>query len=202
MHRWLFVLAVLLLSSVASAQECAEPSMCVPEKDMRVFATLLREKQCQLDEKPTFELDPIRIVVDRDGRVFFTGNAPEPYTLRMTWCNYEVKAEGEVHVIAAMHKPPIWGFRFRPKAYMGLLPLEALYGDSQEFRDVTDAGFMADFLYYDWVNLNAALGYRSIGGGVGIDLTENFGAYSGYGLTWGSWHHNWNFSLTFSFWNP
>jgi hypothetical protein len=61
---------------------------------------------------------------------------------------------------------------------------------------------MVDFLYYDWANLNAAVGFRSLGGGVGFDLTENFGAYAGYALTWGSWHHNVNIGFWFSFYNP
>ncbi len=188
---------VIGLVPLTWAQECQAPSRCVPKEDLSVFTSLLREKRCQLGETPKFELDPIQIVIDRQGRVFFTGNDPHPYKLRMTWCSYEVEAVGKVNVIAAMRQPPIWGFRFRPKAYMGIIPSEVLYADpGQKFQDLVDAGVMVDFLYYDWVNLNAAMGYHSVGTAVGIDLSENFGASVGYGLTWGQWHH----SVVTSFW--
>ena len=185
---------------------CEPPATCVPEKDMEVFVKLLREKKCLLGEEPTFELDPINIVVDRQGRVFYSGAEPHPYTVKMTWCDYEVEAKGKVDIVAAMREPPIWGFRFRPKAYIGALPGEAFYsipdGESLEVIDLVDAGAMVDFLYYDWANLNVAVGFRSVGGGIGFDLTENFGAYGGYALTWGDWHHNANIGLWFSFYNP
>jgi hypothetical protein len=181
---------------------CTAPSQCVAGKDMYTMVQVLKSRKCQLSELPRFELDPIQIVVDKQGRIFSSGADPKPYSLKMAWCDITVKAEGRVEVVTAMKKPPIWGFRFRPKAYMGLLPLESFHEGLRGFSDLTDAGFMIDFLYYDWANLNAAVGYRSVGGGVGLDLTENFGLYGGYGIAWGSWNHNVNLSLTFSFWNP
>lgn len=185
---------------------CEPPATCVPEADMQVFVKLLKEKRCELDEAPKFTLDPINIVVDKQGRIFYSGAEPHPYTLKMTWCGYDVTAQGKVDIVAAMQEPETWSFHFRPKAYIGALPLEAAYelpeGESRKVTDLVDAGFMADFFHYEWFNLNAALGFRSAGGGVGFDLTENFGAYAGYAITWGSWHHNFNVGLWFSFWNP
>ncbi len=222
--RWPLMLSILMLSAPAAAQDtvsqpsetlgrdtgmitvpvCSPPAVCVPEGDMQKIVTVLREKKCQQIEKPEFKLDPIQIIVDKQGRVFFTGADPKPYTLKMTWCDYEITARGKVNVVAAMRQPSIWGFRLRPKAYMGILPSEVFYdsNDPRDLGDFMDAGVMVDFLYYDWANLNAAMGYRSVGAGGGIDLTENFGSYAGYAVTWGSWHHNVNIGLWFSFWNP
>lgn len=233
-----YLLALLLLSAPVSAQQpapapvpspepeappvAAEPApegcdgTCVSDEDMKKFVQLLKDRQCLDTSPPTFELDPVNIVVDKDGRVFYSGAPPHPYTVRMKWCNYEVEAQGKVNVVAAVLTPPIWGFRFRPKAYIGLLPGEAFYHaaenaaaelageatDSLSVMDVIDAGVMVDFLHYDWVNLNVAAGFRSFGGGIGADLTDNFGAYLGYANTWGTWHHNLNLSIWFSFWNP
>ena len=177
---------------------------------------MLREKHCLQTETPTFELDPINIVVDKDGRVFYSGDKPNPYTVRMHWCSYSVEAQGKVNLVAAIQEPSVWGFRFRPKAYIGLLPIEAYNiavenetldaaGEptkSLSFGDVWDAGLMVDFFHYDWFNINVAAGFRSFGGGFGADLTENFGIYAGYANTWGTWHHNLNLGLWFSFWNP
>lgn len=221
MRTLLLTLALLLLSAPVSAQDPAptpdpKPSAegspegcegtCVADEDMQKILRVLRERKCLNDQPPTFELDPVNIVIDKDGRVFFSGEKPHPYTLKMKWCHYEVEAQGKVDVIAAVQEPPVWGFRFRPKAYIGVLPLEPFYelaaGEEREFADVMDAGVMVDFLYYQWANLNVAVGYRSLGGGVGFDLTSNFGAYVGYGLTWIDWHHNANLGLWFSFWNP
>ena len=178
---------------------CEPSAFCVSREDMGVLVKLLREKGCRQTEDPEFELDPIQIVVDKQGRVFFSGSDPRPYTLRMSWCNYDITAQGQVSVVAAMHEPPIWGFRFRPKAYVGILPTEAFYDGGHEFRDFVDAGFLIDFLYYDWMNLNAAVGFRSFGGGVGVDLTDNAGLAVTYALTWGQWRHNTLISLYFGF---
>ena len=227
--RWLLTLALCLLTAPLWAQEpgaapvpspepetppaasegAPEPcpgGTCVPDEDMAKIVEVLKEKKCLQTTKPEFDLDPINIVVDRDGRIFYSGAEPHPYSVRMNWCNYEVEATGKVDIVAAMREPPIWGFRFRPKAYIGVLPGEAFYSlpedDSIHVMDLVDAGVMVDFLYYDWANLNAAVGFRSLGAGIGFDLTSNFGAYGGYALTWGDWHHNANLSLWFSFWNP
>lgn len=205
MH-YLTLLSALVVPSAAAQDNpvCEPPSVCIPGSEMSLIVRLLEDKKCQLDEAPEFKLDPIQVITDRQGRVFFSGADPKPYTLTMTWCNYEIEAKGKVNLIAAKREPPIWGFRLRPKAYMGLVPSDAFYGsdDPRRFRDFVDAGVMVDFLHYDWANLNAAVGYRSVGGGVGFDITENFGVYSGYALTWVDWHHNVNLSLWFSFWNP
>ncbi len=204
-------LTILLCPSVALAQpaqpaECKDPSVCVPPEDVQDMVKALQEKQCLQTTQPKFELDRIDIVTDKDGRVFYSGAQPRPYTLKMTWCSYEATATGKVEVYAAKAVPEVWGFRFRPKAYIGALPLEAAYplpeDESLTVTDLVDAGVMVDFFHYDWANINAAVGFRSVGGGLGADLTENFGIYTGYALTWGTWHHNLNVGLWFSFWNP
>ena len=207
--RWFLALVIALtglLPSVASGEECDKPDTCVAKKDLDLFLKMAREKMCLIEDDPTFDLDPVNIVIDREGRVFFSGAEPHPYTLRMTWCDYEIEAKGKVNIITAMRKPDIWGFRFRPKSYISALPFEAFYADpvldDLQVHDLIDAGVMVDFFYYDWFNVNAAVGFRSLGGGLGFDLTANFGAYAGYGLSWGEWNHNLNLGLWFSFWNP
>ncbi len=200
----------------AQAQNSCSAGTCVPPEDMEKIVEVLQESKCLKTEKPVFQLDPINIVVDKSGRVFYTGANPNPYTVHMTWCNFEAEAQGKVNLVAAVNEPSIWGFRFRPKAYVGVLPVEAFNitvenavkraaGETPEdlsFSDVWDAGVMVDFFHYDWFNVNAAVGFRSLGGGLGVDLTDNFGLYLGYANTWATWHHNANLALWFSFWNP
>lgn len=213
MRALLAALVVLLWASPSFADDCTSGT-CVPKADLDKMVEVLKEKKCLQTTKPTFELDPINIVVDKNGRVFYSGGAPNPYTLRMKWCNYEAEGQGKVNIVTAMHVPSIWGFRFRPKAYIAVLPIEAYNieienagkpADQQtslSFSNVWDAGVMVDFFHYDWLNVNVETGFRSFGASLGADLTQNFGINVGYANTWGTWHHNLLFGASFSFWNP
>lgn len=193
MRRLLSVLVgivALVWACPVHSEECGVTAQCVPKEDLKVFVKLLEAKQCQQKQSPTFDVSPIQIVTDSQGRVFYSGDSPHPYTLKMRWCDYEVEAKGKLKVTVAMKTPETWGFRFRPKAYLGLLPTEAVYASDARVRDMVDAGVMLDFLHYKLANLNASVGYRSVGLGLGVDVTTNFGAGLGYGLTWGDWHHS------------
>lgn len=190
-------LALLFGSSRAAAQETCEGA-CVAPEDMKVLMELARERQCLDKEKPTFKLDPVNIVVDRQGRVFFSGDDPQPYRLKMEWCHLKVEAEGKVKVVAAVMEPPTAGFRFRPKAYMGMLLAEP-FRDDKDPKDAIDAGLMVDPIYFHDFNLNFHAGFRSVGAGVGVDIFRSFGAYAGYALTY-DLHHNPMAALWFSFW--
>jgi hypothetical protein len=204
-------LLLTLVPSVALAQpveptECKNPDVCVPPGDMQDFLVGLRAEKCLKTTLPTVTMDRIAIVTDKDGRLFTSGDQPNPFTVKIDWCSYQATGTGKVDVYAAKAEPEIWGFRFRPKAYIGALPFEAAYalpeGETRTLMSLVDAGAMVDFLYYDWANLNAAVGFQSFGGGIGVDLTSNFGAYIGWAMTWATWHQNVNAGLWFSFWNP
>ena len=180
------ILGVLLLvARVALGTECPNGSTCVPPEDMKVFLQLLQDKQCLQRQQPAFHLDPITIVTDRDGRIYTSG---AQYHLSMKWCSYDVQSEGPVTAVAAMTLPQAYGFRFRPKAFLGYLPLEAL--KASDARSGLDGGLLLDFLHWEWANLNFSAGVRSGGLGLGADLTANAGVYAGYSITWGSWRHN------------
>jgi hypothetical protein len=159
---------------------------------------VLKERKCLDDSPPSFELDPIVIVTDEEGRVFYSGAKPEPYTVKMKWCHYEVEAQGEVKVVAALGEKSEWGFRFRPKAYLGYLLNQPLH-DGNSFNDGVDAGLALDFFHVYWANLNATIGFRSVGGGIGFDLTKNFGCYTGYALSFSDPLHNLAGGVYFAF---
>ncbi len=161
-----------------------EGQICVEKEDLKLFLKLAEERKCLDDTTPEFKLDSITIIMDEDGRVFYSGADPnKPYKLEMTWCHYKATGEGEVKVLAAMNEPPTWGFRFRPKAYLGYLPFKLMQKDS-DFSSGLDAGLLLDVFYVKWVNFNVAAGFRSTGAGAGFDLTSNFGLYLGYSFAW------------------
>lgn len=196
--RVLLILLLLLVASPALAEECSG-GVCVAKDDLKAFVEIAKEKKCLQTEKPEFDLDPVNIVVDRDGRIFFSGADPHPYKLRMKWCQYNVEAEGKVKVLAAVQEPPTYGFRFRPKAYTGLLLIEP-FRDASSLVEAIDAGLMFDALYWKSLNLNVHVGFRSFGGGLGLDIFRSFGGYVGYALTWDGLRSNPEASLWFAFW--
>lgn len=195
----LTVLGVLLGASPVLAQgTCAAGATCVPPEDMSVFLQLLKDKKCQQTSQPTFKLDPVNIVVDQEGRVYYSGSEPHPYTLRMSWCNYEVTATGKVDLVVAKREPPEWGFRFRPKFSGSFLFMDAF--ERPTAAEAVDVGFLWEFLYWKSLNLNLSTGFRSAGAGVGFDVTKNFGVYGGYAFSWWTLKHNPQAGLYFAFW--
>lgn len=192
-------LATLLLCAPAAAQPtpCAEGNVCVPEADLEKFVAIARERQCLDDKDPVFTIDSVTVITDSDGRVFYSGADPKkPYKITMKWCHLAIEAEGEVELVAAIRTPETSGFRFRPKAYLGYLPLKLA---DREFNEGIDAGILLDLAYIEWVNFNLAAGFRSVGAGLGFDLTTNFGAYAGYALGWTKPLHNANVGIYFAF---
>lgn len=206
MKKFLLALAfVWLWSSSAMAQQaCAEGSTCVPPEDMAVFVKLLKEKKCLQETKPAFKLDSINLIVDQDGRVYYTGADPKPYTLKMAWCDYDVTGTGKVDLVVAKKEPPTWGFRFRPKFAGSFLFVDGFeqYGPDNKYDPsrAVDVGILWEFIYWHAFNLNVATGFRSVGAGLGVDLTKNFGVYAGYAFSWWTLKHNPQAGIYFSFW--
>lgn len=198
------LIAALLWPVMASAQdvrgECADgDGVCVLEEDLMDLVTIAKEHKCLHETKPKLDVDEVTIITDVDGRIFHTGADPgRPFKIMMSWCDYEVLAEGKVNLIAAKNEPDTWGFRFRPKAYLGYLVSRA-FDESGSAGDGIDAGLLLDFFHVEWVNVNAAAGFRSVGAGVGFDLTTNFGAHVAYGLGWGRPLHNIGAGVYFAF---
>ena len=192
------IAAFLTFSSSAQADTCPEGKVCVDEADMKMMLQVLRERKCLAETLPTVASDPITIVVDRQGRVYGSGSDPHPYTLHLNWCNYTIKAESQVKTVVAEHVEPTWGFRFRPKATFGVLGTELLVGE--RFSNALDGGLLLEPFYIQWLNIHGYIGVRSVGAGLGVDLTKNFGVNLGYAVTWSGWRSNPFASLYFAFW--
>lgn len=210
MRRLLSPTRLALVCCLISGAAWAEPpatsqcqdtddAICVLKTDFDKLLTIAEEHRCLETTKPKFEIEDIVIITDVTGRVFYTGADPErPYKLEMNWCQYEVIAEGKVEIIAAMQEPETWGFRFRPKAYLGYLPTRLLVDDAT-FAEGIDVGLLLDFFYVEWANLNAAVGFRSVGLDLGVDLTRNFGAHVGWAVGWSRPPHNLSTGIYFAF---
>lgn len=180
----IFVLALALTPEGGSEVVCPPGFVCVADADMKDIVQVLSERECLDTTQPTFTLDPVVIYTDEQGRVYYSGAEPEPYKVGLTWCHYSAQATGKVLVSVAKAEKPVWGFRFRPKAYVGYLLLDQMYNPEESFSNGLDVGVALDFLFYKNLNADAFVGYRSLGVGVGLDVTENFGVYLNYSHTW------------------
>jgi hypothetical protein len=195
----LLIALLLLWPMVAQAQgACATGSICVSDADLKTFLALANEKKCLQTTQPAFKLDPVVVVVDKEGRVYYSGDEPKPYTLKMSWCTYELTATGKVALTVAKNEPPVWGFRFRPKFAGSYLFVDGF--SSTKAVDGVDIGILWDLAYYKAVNFNIATGFRSVGAGLGLDITRNFGGYAGYAFSWWTLKHNPQLGLYFAFW--
>jgi hypothetical protein len=192
------VAALVTVSVPASAQTCAKEQTCVDDADLAIMLKVLRERKCLLETTPVITADPITIVVDRQGRVYGSGSDPKPYTLHVGWCDFAVTAQSQMKTVVAEHVDASWGFRFRPKATFGILGTELLVGE--RFTNALDGGILLEPFYVRSVNVNGYVGVRSVGAGIGFDLTKNFGLNVGYAITWSAWRSNPFASLYFAFW--
>jgi len=212
---WRLLLLTLLLAPVTAAAQPAEETpteppvapeppacpdgTCVGKADLEVFIQLAEWHKCRSETAPKITADSVNIVVDREGRVYGSGTGPKPYELHIDWCNYQIDAKSEVQLQVAQRVEPTWGFRFRPKATFGLLVADIFSDEVDVFHKTLDGGILIEPFYVQWFNLNVYVGVRSVGGGLGFDITTNFGAYAGYSITWSGWRSNPFVSIYFAF---
>lgn len=188
MRYFLFPLIMLTAQTVVAQPVCSGSSTCVMNEDLHTFVQLARDHKCRAEQTPQVTSDPITIIVDREGRIYGSGTGERPFTLNLKWCNYEIQAKSSLTIQTARRVEPTWGFRLRTKATFGVLGAELLSG--KRFNQSVDGGILIEPFFFRWVNINAGVGVRSFGVGLGADVTHNFGLYLGYAVTWGAWKPN------------
>jgi len=201
MKALLLALAITLYVFPSRANEVVCPNgddTCVSKGDMESIVLVLKEKKCLQTTQPTFKLDSVTIITDVEGRVYYSGADPHPYTVKMSWCGYDVTYTGKLTLVVAKKEPPVWGFRFRPKFAGSFLFVDAFNRSSA--GEAVDVGILWDLVYYKPFNLNIATGFRSAGFGVGVDATRNFGGFVGASYSWWTLKVNPQAGLYFSFW--
>jgi hypothetical protein len=78
------------------------------------------------------------------------------------------------------------------------VPLEAYY--TKNALNGFDAGLLFEPFFVKWANINAYLGFRSTGVGIGFDLTKNMDLYLGYSVAWLTWRSNPYVGFGFALW--
>ncbi len=184
-------LAALLASRASLAQDpapapppCPEPyTLCLVHSDEDTVVQSLKELKSIKESKAVLKIkEDIVIVRDWQDRVYVNGGSAKPIDATLTLGD-TVSRDMQIQLPIQVYyrpKPPDPMFRLRVRAQAGLL-LPMIWKNS---KGGWDAGLGWDFMHYDVFNLAAYTGVRSAGGGVGMDLTRNFGPYVGYSLVY------------------
>jgi len=130
--------------------------------------------------------DKVVIIQDWDGRVYTNGGATNPLRFKLR-VGDTVDRDFAMTLPTQVYyrpRPPEPMFRLRIRAQAGILVpqmVQSVGGDKQRFWD---AGIGWDFFHLGPVNAALYTGVNSAGGGLGFDLTKNFGTYAGYSLVY------------------
>ena len=166
------LLLPILLQAVPS---WAQDQVCLP-KDQYEGVKAVVAKMAKIEtSKPVVSLDPVVVVEDADGRVYANEAAG-----KLSWGDLEADLRWTPAVVLRQVVPPDWGLRVRVRLSALLLPSVAY--DSGDFRSGLDVALALEPIYWKLVHAQVHAGTRSVGVGLGLDLTRNLDVYLGFAL--------------------
>lgn len=188
-----------------ATQECIPPpgGKCLTKEQFDGVKQALEELD-KIHKSPAVVTtkDKIVVVSDWDGRVYVNGGTTAP--LRMSVRVGDTVDRDVLMTLPAVvnyrPKPPDPMFRLRIRAQVGILVPELIMtatGDKNA-QFFVDGGIGWDFFHLGPVNVAAYTGVRSLGGGLGLDLTRNFGPYVGYSMVYDGWRSSVHTGVYFS----
>lgn len=185
----MIALSAALATSPAAAEECVPPpgGKCLTAEQFEAVKKALREYDNVQDSPAELKLEqPLVIVQDWHGRVYVNGGDRKPIPAKLKIGQYvdrDMAVTVETRVFYR-EKPPDPMFRLRIRAQAGLLVPQLVTAVGGEKQNFFDGGVGLDFFHLGPVNVSANVGVFSSGGGLGLDLTKNFGVLAGYALVY------------------
>jgi len=159
--------------------------VCLPKPTVDEIKKAVIELKDIHESKAKLEVkDPIVIIRKYDGSIYVNGTQKVPLRAHLT-IGKHIDRDLTIRVKTKVYerpKKPDPMFRLRPRFQIGVLLSESvgfLKGEKTAY-DMVDAGISLDVFHIDRFNVAPYVGIKSIGGGVGMDLTRNFGSYVGY----------------------
>ncbi len=188
MKNLVISLFILLFSnSVVAQDECVPPEggRCLTKEQFEAVKRGLTELD-MIHSSPAVlsTSDEIVIIHDWEGRVYTNSGSSNPMTFKLK-LGETVERDMAVTLPTKLYyrpKPPDPMFRLRIRAQVGLLIPELVQTISGKKQSFWDGSLGLDFFHYKMLNFAVWTGVRSVGAGVGFDITKNFGPYLGYAL--------------------
>lgn len=179
------------------AEVTSSGGACLTKEQKEKVVEALKELEDIHGSKAELEFpEPIVIIRDWEDRVYINGGEKKPIKAKLRIGQHvdrDLEMQLPIRVFYREAPPPPW-FRLRIRAQLGILAPQILQSAKSggDFKPFWDAGIGWDFVHVPGIELNLAAytGIRSAGGGLGLDLTKNFGAYAGYSLAYDGWQHS------------
>jgi hypothetical protein len=178
-----FVLFLMSTQAFADTKATTDPSC--PKEVIEQYEELIKsndkllEKAKQLEElqksTPSLELEPVDIIVDKDGRVFIKDKVLGK--LKFGDLTYDTIIKLNTQVIKANKQS--YGFDLKFKA----AAIQSYEIDEKGKLNTFASGALAiEPFYYKMYNLNLVIGPRLYAPAIGVDITEHFGGLVGIGF--------------------
>jgi len=215
MIRKLVFILVLFISLPAFAEDnqtpiAASQEGCVPP-DGGICLTkeqrdAIKQGILELDEIHNSQAiittdDSITIIQDWNGRVYVNGGDKNPIRLKLK-IGKTIERDLSMVLPTQVHyrpEPPDPMFRLRIRAQVGILIPQMIQTFDGDKRRFWDSGLGWDFFHLDDFNVALYTGVNSLGGGIGYDLTRNFGLYGGYAFVYSGLQSSIITTIYFSF---
>lgn len=192
--------------SAQTPSACIPPpgGLCLSADEVQILRDAAQELH-DLHEAPArIEiLDPVIVIRDWNGRVYVNGGDIRPLRMKLK-IGSTVERDMEVvlpSIIQYRPAPLEPMFRLRIRAEAGVLVRGSI--DLARSKDSSswpiDAGIGWDFFHLDILNASVHTGIFSSGAGIGLDLTHNFGIYTGFSLVYRGWTPDSLLALYFAF---
>lgn len=201
---FLFFLVCSILGNVGADNVCTPPDggKCINKEQLEEIRKGLTELD-KIHKSPAVvtTTESIVIIHDWDGRVYTNGGDNKPMHFKLKLGD-TVDRDMSIVLPTQIYyrlKPPDPMFRLRIRAQLGALIPELVRTSTGTKQNFLDAGIGWDFFHLGPFNLSAYTGVASSGGGIGFDITKNFGPYVGYSLVYDGWRSSVQTGLYFSF---
>lgn len=204
----LLALVSAIAFSVAGTTQIKKTNntICITKSQKNKIVSALHQLEDIHNSKVRLDFSkPVIIIRDWKNRVYISGGAKKPIRARLRIGKYvdrDLAVQFPIQIYYRKAPPEPW-FRLRIRAQLGILVPEAITGivSSGKPKPFWDAGIGWDFFHIPEFGLNLAAytGIRSAGGGIGLDLTKNFGVYTGYSVIYSGFRSSILSSVYFSF---
>lgn len=200
MKSFLLFLSALSLVAVSVEARAEDIPPCPPEYEICLtkdkYEKVVRAVE-ELDsiKKAEAEIvfkEPVVIVRDWEDRVYVNGGEKNPIKATVKVGPAISRDMSLVLPTRVTFRPeppePQFAFRARVRASFGIMIPEIVKTAKEgELHDFWAAGLDLDFVKIDLFNINVHVGSAGFGGGVGVDITKNFGVGINALCNWGEW---------------